>query len=532
MNLDSVSMFREAGKLEKLATASNDPELAFEARLIRAVYDMVGVQQNHKRAEIRLKALREEADEKEYRQLQIRTREKLAYYYFYIAHKYGLAFENFLGYYKLLKDMPVSEIPGKQELIANIGSAYFNFGDNQNARRYFAEAQKIAPSYKKRFPINLQNTLGLIYRSEKKYKVAEKYFRKAFAMAQAARDSVWMGIAAGNIGISYFNQKKYDEALPLLKLDVRQSMLARERDNALSSLIVITKINALRNNWAAVAKNLTLARKLLPLTGNPIMHLRELYPLMAKSNAAVGNFLLAYHYADSAAVVRDSIYSRRNAVMLTRIEQKAEIEKHHAQVRSLEEQKKFQILLLYSLLAVLVLLLIIGGLILNRQRLLHRQKQQQLRFEKESIQHDLQQATRHLEDFTQRIKDKNRLIDRIELDLKHALQQADASRAAADTEVLVQLQQATLLTDKQWGEFRELFEKVHQGFLQRLKEKVPGLSPAETRFIVLSKLGLANKDMAGMLGVSTEAIRLTRHRLRKKLEATGSPALEDLLAII
>jgi DNA-binding CsgD family transcriptional regulator len=529
LTVDSVTMFREADKLEALAKTNHDPELVFEARLIRSVYDMVGLQQNHKRAEIGLLALRDEADEKKNLQLQIRTREKLAYYYFYIAHRYGPAFENFLAYYKLLKDVPASQFPGKQELIANIGSAYFNFGDNQNARQYFAEAQKVAPSYKKRFLINLQNTLGLIYRSEKKYKIAEQFFRKAYVMAQDSRDSVWIGIAAGNIGISYFYQKKYDEALPLLKLDVRQSMLARERDNALSSLVVIAKINVVRSNWGALAENLSLARKLLPITGNPTMHLRELYPLMAKSSAAAGNFPLAYRYADSAAIVRDSIYNRRNAVLLTRIEQKAEIEKHHAQVQSLKDQKKFQTLLVYSLVAVLILLLMIGALVINRQRLLHKQKQHQLRHEKETIQSDLQEATTQLQEFTERIKNKNRLIDEIEQDLKKALQQSNISKAAADTKVLLQLQQATLLTDKQWEEFRELFEKVHQGFLQRLKEKVSGLSPAETRFIVLSKLGLTNKDMAGMLGVSAEAIRLTRHRLRKKLETSGISTLEEIL---
>jgi DNA-directed RNA polymerase specialized sigma24 family protein len=62
-----------------------------------------------------------------------------------------------------------------------------------------------------------------------------------------------------------------------------------------------------------------------------------------------------------------------------------------------------------------------------------------------------------------------------------------------------------------------MFEKVHPGFLQRLSANYTDLTPAETRFLVFLKLELDPKEMASMLGVSAEAIRSIRFRVKKKL---------------
>lgn len=242
--LDSTQFFREIESIAQLARKAGDQELLLETRFLRYEYYMVGKQENNALFEPNMLALREEADARELLQLQIRIRQKLGYYYFYIAHRYGAGFENYLASYELLKNVSAKVIPDKQELIADIGSAYWQFGDNQKALEFMTEAQGVSPgSYKKRFPINLTNTIGLVYRVEKKFDKAEVFFRKAYALAVAAKDSAWMGIASGNLGMNYFFQKQYGQALPLLELDVKESIKANEMDNALASLIKIARIH-------------------------------------------------------------------------------------------------------------------------------------------------------------------------------------------------------------------------------------------------------------------------------------------------
>ncbi len=47
---------------------------------------------------------------------------------------------------------------------------------------------------------------------------------------------------------------------------------------------------------------------------------------------------------------------------------------------------------------------------------------------------------------------------------------------------------------------------------------MPELTPADTRFLVLSKLNLSNKEMAGILVCATDTIRSYKHRLRRRFD--------------
>ncbi|MGB0368709.1 MAG: helix-turn-helix transcriptional regulator, partial [Flavobacteriales bacterium] len=87
----------------------------------------------------------------------------------------------------------------------------------------------------------------------------------------------------------------------------------------------------------------------------------------------------------------------------------------------------------------------------------------------------------------------------------------------------------TILTTEDWAYFKQLFEKVHVGYLSRLTQKLPDLSPAETRFIALSKLELSSKEMAAVLGVGQAAIRQYRLRLRKRLDVSNQKDLQEFI---
>ena len=103
---------------------------------------------------------------------------------------------------------------------------------------------------------------------------------------------------------------------------------------------------------------------------------------------------------------------------------------------------------------------------------------------------------------------------------------------AAEVETISQLQQLSLVTEAEWENFRVLFEKVHAGFLFRLRQKMPELSPADTRFLALTKLNLSNKEIANALGVGVGAVRTAKSRLRKKLELGEEGSIEDFIQTV
>ena len=97
------------------------------------------------------------------------------------------------------------------------------------------------------------------------------------------------------------------------------------------------------------------------------------------------------------------------------------------------------------------------------------------------------------------------------------------------TENMNRLLDATILTEDDWKKFRQLFEKVYPGFFIHLKERIPDLSATDTRLLSLTRLKLPLKDMASMLGVSYDAVKKAKQRLRKKINLPDDKELEDLV---
>ena len=53
-----------------------------------------------------------------------------------------------------------------------------------------------------------------------------------------------------------------------------------------------------------------------------------------------------------------------------------------------------------------------------------------------------------------------------------------------------------------------------------------GLSPAEMRLLILTKLNLSTREMVHLPGISIDAIRKSRYRLRKKLNLEEESSIE------
>ena len=90
------------------------------------------------------------------------------------------------------------------------------------------------------------NTIALCWQKIGNYDSAFHYYDIAMQMANALNSEVWKGIISGNKGYSYFLQKKYDIAKPLLEFDYRTSKQHGEIANAAHALQLIARINLLQ----------------------------------------------------------------------------------------------------------------------------------------------------------------------------------------------------------------------------------------------------------------------------------------------
>jgi hypothetical protein len=79
--------------------------------------------------------------------------------------------------------------------------------------------------------------------------------------------------------------------------------------------------------------------------------------------------------------------------------------------------------------------------------------------------------------------------------------------------------------DHYWEEFRSVFEQVHQAFFDNLKKHNESLTGNDLRLAALLKMNLESGDIATLLGISQDSLRVIRYRLRKKFNLQQGESL-------
>ncbi|VTQ07464.1 helix-turn-helix transcriptional regulator [Sphingobacterium daejeonense] len=78
-----------------------------------------------------------------------------------------------------------------------------------------------------------------------------------------------------------------------------------------------------------------------------------------------------------------------------------------------------------------------------------------------------------------------------------------------------------LMTDERWIKFKNIFDRVYPGYLDNEKESVPKLTEYDLRLLALMKLGLTNRSVGDLLGISLEGVKKAKQRLKKRWMLTA-----------
>lgn len=105
----------------------------------------------------------------------------------------------------------------------------------------------------------------------------------------------------------------------------------------------------------------------------------------------------------------------------------------------------------------------------------------------------------------------------------------DNSAKPTDVKKLVRLLDNDLRTDDEWKRFAHHFDGVHQGFLSRLKERYPGLSPNDLKLCAYLRMNLSSKEIAPLMAISVRGVEAGRYRLRKKMNLENSQNLRTVI---
>lgn len=435
------------------------------------------------------------------------------------------AFSYMIRYAYLLDNISYKDYTDKMHYLYHLGSLYYYFLNYDVAEFYLKQVDDIALATTGELNITTNNTIGLIKRAKEKYDSALYYFERAAKAAQKNNDDWWINILKGNIGITYYHQGKYADAMPLLYSDMNYAVKNNHIGGITNTILKISRIHLARNDVDSSLYYVILAQKLTSSAVDAYKHREEAYRILREIALKNNDESLALMYSDSIILVKDSLTYLNRGLKVAHTQLLSEHDKHIKELALVRSETEKQSTSKNIIVGIFSVALLGGVFYIGRLRI----RQKKLRIEKTYSDNALLDAKKSLQTYETQLKQRTQEIDGLQMQLKLLeFNPLDNSQDITDhKERISELQQSVILTDEDWQKFKDLFETVHPGYIHALKKQFPELSESECRFMTLSKLKLSNKEKAAILGIGLSGIRNYKYRIIKKLNLPSDTSVSD-----
>ncbi|MEO1486581.1 MAG: tetratricopeptide repeat protein [Bacteroidota bacterium] len=463
---------------------------------------------------------------------------------------------------------------GSRQSIASIhielGEFYRKSGLYSQAMDEYNQAQFYLESdAKDTLQVQLNKAIGNVYLSMHRFEEAKKNFNESITVSDQLNDPKGKAIALGLLGSCFEKQSKYEQALTYQK----QSLQLFEALNDAQGVSIINEnigsiyedlgeldlayeyfsksyqyLNGMNNAQEAnVLNNLgdVYRRKgniplALEYTGKALevaTNIVDLHQLeranrdMAKAFALQNDFEKAFYYQKEAEANNKTLLQHQDTDRLSVLQTIYESNKKEGEIKLLREQNKVvkanQRLLVLAMIAVL---LVLGGIYfqINRKKKeklkLEEYKQRMLKaeldkkvFEEKNLQREVQMKTAALSRYSLHLSQKNKILEELSKTLANIAQRKHMDSGAKIKSIVKEID-FNLRQEDEWDEFNNFFKDIHPDFIKKLSTLSENkLSPAEMRLGMLLRLNLSSKEIASILRVTPDSVRVARYRLRKKL---------------
>lgn len=446
-------------------------------------------------------------------------------------------------------------------LYNNTAGVYYYLGDYQRAIDGFTEAMGFANI--NRDSVNeakcLQN-LGACFQSLEKYDIAEDYFQKSLTLKILLQDSITIPSTYLSLSTLVMRKRKdseqafqyIDEAEKICRqlgdqvqlgnvlysratiyMDLedwerteeelnRAYFVAKETNAQLLKGTILSVLGNCRvNTGDYIGARNVLEKSLEIAKGAGLLDNQEyIYFWLSQAHEKEGDAEAALETFKEYESVKDSLRKTETETISTRMETRFKVKQFREETALAQLEKEEALsdrnkIILFSSLFI-GLLILVGW----RETRLQRQRKLLLEAKLELNQKELSAGKQRLKAYADSLREKNALIDDLETRMR-----SEPTEAIAFDELL----QMKILTDDDWKQFQILFSQVYPNFITRLRRLYPQMTMGEQRLILLLKLNMTNKEIADIIGVSGQAVKVARHRLRKKVGLDKETSLQDFV---
>jgi DNA-binding CsgD family transcriptional regulator len=401
------------------------------------------------------------------------------------------------------------------------------------------------------------NNLGVAYRKLNLPDSARYYYNLEFQHAAQLDSTIrgeFMARANYNIGYTYILQKKYEQAKQ--HLQAGHAYYRRVNDTYALSYGLWYEAR-LAYETGASHKGIQIAHQGLAQANR--LKLDEvrlnLFAIMSDAHAALQRYDSALYYQKQHQAVTDSMYTNKKARMVAELQYVYETEKKDREILVLkkEEQRNRLITITIGIAAIAAFFLLTVIYLSKRlQTIRHREREAHLQAEHEKAQREkyriqaekdlqaeknkqlqleLESSQRELATTTLFIQQKNNLLETLQEEIQTLSHQTDDSQKKQLVEMGRNLQHH-INFEGDWSKVIMHFEKVHPQFFEKLKALCPDLTMNELRQAAYIRINLTNKEVAQLMNVDTASVKMSRYRIKKKLNLQAEESLSEFIRTV
>ena len=406
--------------------------------------------------------------------------------------------------------------------LQNLGSCFSDLGKYQEANDFFNRSLKlkIAMNDSASIPSTYLALSEIALLDQNDADLAFQYVDQAERISRSLGDSGQLGNALYKRATHYMSQGSYERAEEELSQAFVIAKAAKYEVLEATILSVLGNCRVQTGDYANARK--ALMRSLEMAENQNRLDIQEyVHYWLSRAHELEGNSVAALEAFKAFESAKDSLHSMEAEGAAAKFQARYKVKQYQKDLLLSNQEKEQAVSDRNRILLIGGMLGLFGLIIGWREVRLQRNRKILLQTKLALQEKELVLGRQKLDTFADRLREKNLLID----ELESKLREAPKDEIAFD-----KLLQMKILTDEDWKQFQILFSQAHPNFIGKLRRKHPELTTGEQRLVLLLRLNMTNKEVADILGVSGQAVKVARHRLRKKVGLSSSESLSDFVA--
>ncbi|MFV1885143.1 MAG: tetratricopeptide repeat protein [Balneola sp.] len=403
------------------------------------------------------------------------------------------------------------------------------FGDRDSAAVYYQDAIDWLKSKNSLHSIpSLLSSIGDIYKDQEKLEEALKAKKQAVLLADSLNISVF-GIT-GLIELAVIQRMMGDFGSSVKSLEEAESRIE------MTSIINNSRFNGfnlLAENYYFLEdykKAIEFASKSLELSleNNAWSRAEQALGLLIKANTRLNLLEEVIESQKQLLAIRDSIINEDRLKIIQEYDARYNLSMKEQEIAILEIANEKKSFTQKALILGVVLVLIISGLIVRGQFLRIQRRDAKLEnqeLKRKKLEQELEFKSKQLVTQSLNVIQKKELI----MEMKEKVESFQERGNIRELSKLSNLIDYSFTLESDWNEFKMRFEEVNSDFYKILKENFNDLTPNEMKLSALIKLNLSIKEIAVILGISSDGVKKARYRLRKKLNLSREENLTNFM---